>query len=230
MKNAMASSVSTANGSHNQIGQKLGRKGRETRERILHAMLRLLADSEGPPVTLTSVAKEASIRLTNLYLYFPDLGDLLLAALARVMDTAEAAYLEMLRERWPNAQLDEACLAFLTAHHDFWKRNARILHMRNALADAGDLRVLQYRNVATVPLINLLAAQMNGFPDERDIHVATVLLTAVERVATVTTNPHYAIILGAADKGDPGEYVLALIEAEAEVLALAIRNRRSLAR
>jgi AcrR family transcriptional regulator len=217
--------------SHNQIGQKLGRKGQETRERILCAMLRLLADEGGPPVTLTTVAKEASVRLTNLYLYFPDMGELLLAALARVMDTAEAGYAEMLRERWPDDCLYESCREFLRAHHDFWKRNARILHMRNALADASDLRVLQHRNSATMPLIDLLAAQMDclpGEPYDRCIRVATVLLTGLERIATVVTNPHFAIMVGEGSKADHSRYADALIEAEAEVIALVIVHRRSL--
>ena len=69
--------------SHNLVGQRLGRKGQATRERILDAMLRLLADAEGPPVTLTGVAREAGIGLSNLYLYFPDIGELLLAALRK---------------------------------------------------------------------------------------------------------------------------------------------------
>ena len=44
--------------SHNQVGQKLGRKGQQTRERILSAMLELLAEVDGPPVTLTAVRLE----------------------------------------------------------------------------------------------------------------------------------------------------------------------------
>lgn len=224
--------VAAASVSHNQIGQKLGRKGQETRERILCAMLRLLDDPDGPPVTLTSVAREASVRLTNLYLYFPDMGELLLVALGRVMDTAEAAYLEMLRQRWPDGQLHEACLRFLRAHLEFWKRNARILHMRNAMADASDLRIVHYRNTATLPLIDLLAAQMDGSSgkgDEACFRVATVLLTGLERLATVVTNPHFAIMVGQQDNLDQGTHVDGLIEAEAEVMSLAIAYRRSLA-
>lgn len=219
--------------SHNEIGQKLGRKGLETRERILSAMLRLLADENGPPVTLTSVAKEASIRLTNLYLYFPDTGALLLAALGRVMDTAEAAFVEQLRDRWPDAKLHESCLLFLEAHYDFWKRNARLLHMRNALADAGDMRVLRYRYVATMPLIDLLAAQMDCLSEEDGgpcTDVATVLLTGLERVATVATNPQFAIVVADSERMDAGGHVRALIVAQAEVIALAIAHRRSLHR
>lgn len=218
--------------SHNQIGQRLGRKGQQTRERILAAMLRLLADQDGPPVTLTSVANEAAVRLSNLYLYFPDIGELLLAALAEVMATAETAYLEHLRERWPDDGLRESCRAFLQAHYAFWERNARILHMRNALADAGDLRVLRYRNAVTVPVIELLGAQMDCHPDMEDasgMRVATVLLACLERVATVVTNPNFSITLADSDSGSRADSIHGLIEAEAEVLFLAIAHRRSLA-
>lgn len=228
----MTVSEQVASVSHNQIGQKLGRKGQETRERILSAMLRLLDDPDGPPVTLTSVANEASIRLTNLYLYFPDIGQLLLAALGRVMDTAAASYLDRLAKRWPDEALEQSCLDFLTAHYEFWKRNARILHMRNALADANDLRVMTYRNMATAPLIDLLAAQMDCPPDEgedgRSMQVATVLLTGLERVATVVTNPHFVLISNKKAAIDREKFVAGLIAAEAEVITNAIRHRRAM--
>jgi AcrR family transcriptional regulator len=233
MNGSMSFPAATAPVSHNQIGQKLGRKGQETRERILSAMLRLLADQDGPPVTLTSVAKEASVRLTNLYLYFPDVGDLLLAALSRVMATAEAGFVEKLRERWPDEALYDACLAFLKAHYEFWKKNARTLHMRNAMADANDQRILEYRNLATRPLIDLLAAQMDcppGQQHESCAHVATVMLTGLERVATVLTNPQLAFMIGKEEGADRGEYVQGLIEAQAEVMVHAIAHRRALSR
>lgn len=229
MNEALALQPAAASVSHNQVGQKLGRKGQETRERILTSMLRLLAERDGPPVTLTSVAKEAKVRLTNLYLYFPDMGELLLAALVRVMDTAEEAYLDQLRQRWPDAELYDSCLTFLQAHYDFWNRHARILHMRNALADANDLRVLQYRHYATRPLIDLLVAQMGDGPGEgrRSEYVATVLLTGLERVATVVTNPNFRLFAEHDDEALCKAHVRALLEAEAEVIALAIAHRRS---
>ncbi|MCW1428373.1 TetR/AcrR family transcriptional regulator [Novosphingobium sp. JCM 18896] len=211
--------------SHNQIGQKLGRKGQETRERIISAMLQLLADHDGPPVTVSGVAKEAQVRPPNVYLYFPDMGELVLAALSRVMDTAEEAYLARLRRRWPDETLHECCLAFLTAHYDFWDRHARLLHMRNAMADASDLRILRYRNDVTLPLIRLLADQIgSGLREDADI--ACVLLTGLERVATVVTNPQFRIITGGFTEHDQRTYVRNLIAAEAEILAVVIAHRR----
>lgn len=216
--------------SHNQVGQKLGRKGQETRERILAAVLRLLADPDGPPVTLSGVAKEAHVRPPNVYLYFPDMGELLLAALARVMDTAEEAYLARLRKRWPDDALPETCLEFLQAHYDFWERHARLLHMRNAMADANDLRFLRYRNDVTLPLITLLARQIGPGDDASHGNVACVLLVGLERVATVVTNPQFRIVTGAIAECDQRAYVRSLIEAEAEVLSVVIAHRRALAK
>lgn len=216
--------------SHNQIGQKLGRKGQETRERIISAMLQLLADPDGPPVTVSGVAREAQVRPPNVYLYFPDMGELVLAALMRVMDTAEEAYLARLRQPWPDDALHASCLAFLRAHYAFWQKHARLLHMRNAMADDGDLRVLRYRNDVTKPLIDLLAAQFDRDGDVANTHIACVLLTGIERMATVVTNPQFRIITGGATEADQRAHVRRLVEAEAEVLTAVIAARRAAAR
>ncbi|MBU6266791.1 MAG: TetR/AcrR family transcriptional regulator [Sphingomonadales bacterium] len=206
-------------------GRKLGRKGLETRERILQAMLALVGEADGPPVTLTSVARAAEVRLPNLYLYFPDFGALVLAALDAVMATAEFGYLDRLRRRWPDDGIEAACHAFLTDHLRFWQRNARLLHMRNALADANDLRVLEWRTRATRPLIELLVTQMDVLPGQLGgaSAVATVLMTGIERLATVITNPNFALVCHA---GVPTLRIDDLIAAEAEVIAGAMAQRR----
>lgn len=212
--------------SHNLAGQRLGRKGLETRERILVAMLRLLDDPGGPPVTLTSVAQEASIRLTNLYLYFPDFGTLLLAALNRVMDTAEAAFIGLSRPRWSDEGLGESCLAFARAHYRFWKRYARLLHMRNALAES-DRRIFDHRQVGAGPLVELLQFQMDGTPNDPDEHktqMATVALIGFERVATVVTGPLFH--LAAPPDSAIEDFVDELIVAQARLIEVAIRDQR----
>ncbi|MFT3966240.1 MAG: TetR/AcrR family transcriptional regulator, partial [Sphingobium sp.] len=65
----------------NLYGQRLGRKGRETRDRIISAANGLLARPEPVQVTLSAVAREASLGMTTLYLYFSDLTELLSAVL-----------------------------------------------------------------------------------------------------------------------------------------------------
>jgi AcrR family transcriptional regulator len=218
--------------SHNLVGQRLGRKGMETRERIIRAALCLLeGQQQDLPITLTAVAREASVGMTTLYLYFPNLGDLVLAALIRVMDSAGAAYLDRLRTRWPDARLAACCLDFLRAHLRFWRDHARVLHMRNSFADASDIRFLEYRNQASRPLLELLVRQMDGAAGDAVCgHFATVLLTGFERLATVVTNANWQITAHDFDVVDNDAYLDALLQAEAEVMALAIARKRRDAR
>src|SRR5579862_4458368 len=63
----------------NQVGQKLGRRGRLTRERILAATRELLDADPPQPLTLSAVARAAGLGMTSLYVYFKDLGELVLA-------------------------------------------------------------------------------------------------------------------------------------------------------
>ena len=51
--------------SHNLLGQRLGRKGRDTRERILAATARLLLGPADNVISLSAVAREASLGMTT---------------------------------------------------------------------------------------------------------------------------------------------------------------------
>lgn len=224
-----AASVSAEPVTYNLVGQRLGRKGQETRERVLAAMLTLLSDPDGPPVTLTAVAKEASVGMTTLYLYFPAMGDLLLAALRSVMGSAEESFLHLIRDYWPDRDLGAACLAFHQAHYQFWKRHARLLQMRNSFADACDMAVLRYRSEATRPLLDLLIMQMGCDPQPADTacgHMATVALVGLERVATVVTTPHFHFTSQAHGGSSEETYIGDLIRAQAAIVEIAIRHQR----
>lgn len=215
--------------SYNLAGQRLGRKGQETRERIITAAVRLFDDPDGPAPTLTSVAREAEVRLTNLYLYFPDFGSLLLAALRRMMSAAEASFIDRLKRRWPDETLGDSCLGFLREHYRFWQRHSRILHLRNALSDT-DPRILEYRQETAKPLIELLLLQMDGDRTDADLarsNMATVVLTGFERMATVITNQHFHAMANEHSGNAREKLIDGLIHAEARLLELAIRDCRA---
>jgi AcrR family transcriptional regulator len=216
--------------SHNQMGQRLGRKGLETRERIISAMLSLLSELDNQPVTLTTIAKAADVRLTNLYRYFPDLGSLVLAALDRLMATADSVFLNQLRNRWGEETLFTDALEFLQAHYRFWENNARLLHLRNSLADNNDLRVVAYRYTTSKPAILLLAKQLSAKADSLispDNHLTAIVLhTGIERLATVLTNPLHAPNLEDAGRRNEWAHPHDLICAEAEILSITVREKR----
>lgn len=186
---AVAVTNSCAAVSHNLNGQKLGRKGRVTRERILAAAIDLIDESD-EPFTLSSVARRASLGMTSLYNYFTDLTELLLAVLEPVMATADEAYLCNLQDRWADDELFECCYRFVRSYHDFWLKHARLLHMRNALADQRDPRMLAHRIDSTRPVIALLVQQMGH--DELsagvDTSMATMVMIGIERSITIATD------------------------------------------
>jgi len=211
--------------SHNLHGQKLGRKGKGTRERILAACSQLLAEGDEPQPSLSAVARQAGLGMTSLYNYFTDLTELLLAVLEPVMIASEDAYVAMLRERWPDDELGERCLAYMNALHGFWARNARLLHLRNAMADARDERMTVHRVLSSQPTIKLMARQMDGDPDDvscPSLGMATVLLTGAERTVTVATDERLRSVVTAKVRNQASYYLIP----EARLMELAIRDMR----
>jgi AcrR family transcriptional regulator len=226
LANTAASSVDEGPLSHNLQGQRLGRKGRGTRERILAATERLLAGPLDAPISLSAVAREASLGMTTLYLYFSDLTELLLAVLEPVMRSAEQRYVGHVRERWPDDELADHCRQFVEAYHGFWEQNSRILHLRNSYADIQDPRMVEHRIETTRPLIGLLVHQMDGDPKVQlspTFGVATTLLTAIERLVTVSTDANFPSLL----IEDPKLHIQTLLGGAARLLELGIRDRRA---
>ena len=196
---------------YNLIGQKLGRKGRDTRQRILAAAAEALENMDETPISLSAVARNASLGMTSLYNYFTDLTELLLAMLEPVMKNAEASHIAMLRQRWPDAELASRCRLFVEGYHAFWSRNSSLLHLRNTMAASGDRRMLIHRVTSTQPMIRLFAEQMDGDPLERDgnaVRMATVLVTGTERTVTVSTDRMLTGLFGDAARF-PAEHYLA---------------------
>lgn len=222
---AAAASGVARNVSYNLNGQKLGRKGRVTRERILAATVELLESAGDEPISLSAVARKASLGMTSLYNYFTDLTELLLAVLEPVMATAEDAYMAMLREPWHDEELGARCYRFLCAYYDFWLHHSRLLHLRNSMADNRDARMMMHRVNATQPVIGLFSVQMGG-PAEHSLSpayaMATVLMTGIERTVTVATDRHFADLFGSSFRHEPDHY----LRPEARLMELAIRDTR----
>jgi AcrR family transcriptional regulator len=211
--------------SHNLNGQRLGRKGRDTRDRILAAARTLLDGPREMPITLSSVAREASLGMTSLYSYFNDLTELLLALLEPVMQEAENAYIGKLRTRWPDDSLHQHCADYVEAFYLFWQRNSRLLHLRNSLADNQDERMAGHRVAAASPVIEMFVDQM-----DHDSHglrtpafgMATVLYTGIERVVTVATDADMQSLLQGNFLSNIDQY----LQSEARLLELGIRDYR----
>ncbi|TCM42139.1 TetR/AcrR family transcriptional regulator [Novosphingobium aerophilum] len=213
--------------SHNLHGQKLGRKGRITRERILAATIELVENSD-EPVTLGAVARAVGLGMTSLYNYFTDLTELLLAVLEPVMGTAQEDYFALVRPYWADDELGPASMTFVRSYHDFWSRHTGLLHLRNSMADQFDIRIMHQRVNSTRPLIGLMVAQMDprGVLGDTAVLMATTLMTGIERSITLATDRRLHRVLGTL----PGRREESLLEINARLIELAIRDTRERAR
>ncbi|HMP56932.1 MAG TPA: TetR/AcrR family transcriptional regulator, partial [Novosphingobium sp.] len=182
--------------------------------------------AEQEPLSLSAVARRVPLGMTSLYNYFSDLTELFLAVLDPVMATAEEAYVGQLRSRWPDEDLAERCHAYARGKFEFWSRHSRLLHLRNAMADSGDIRVRTYRVKGSQELIRLMIAQMDGDPADRSgpaAGMATVLITAIERTATVATDAGLTTLFGP-NAGFPADHYL---KPGARIMEMAIRDMRA---
>lgn len=218
---------------HNLVGQRLGRKGQETRDRIIAAMTQLLAADDDTPITLSAVARELSVGMSTLYLYFPDLGELVLAVLTRTIKQNEPGSIAYLNEFWPDAALSECVLSFTRAHFAFWDKHARLLQMRNSFADARDMRFVRFSQQMSGPVRAMLVRQMCAQPgacEDMFEDCATVMLTGLERMATVVINPDFAMIAKIESPQEHERCVERLALAEARLMEAGIRDMRAQAR
>lgn len=187
----LADALGVGDVSHNLNGQKLGRKGQATRERIMIAAAEVIAEGGEVPISLSAVARKANLGMTSLYLYFADLTELLLAVLRPVMEEACDGYFRELGEYWPDDELEDRCRSFVQAYSDFWTKHSRVLHLRNNMADQYDERMMATRVRTAQPTITLLRKQMTrpgGQPTSEAGNMASILMTGLERAVTVATD------------------------------------------
>jgi AcrR family transcriptional regulator len=214
----------------NLQGQRLGRKGRGTRERILAAAAQLLDEPPTPgcAVTLSGVARRAKLGVGSFYRYFGDLTELVLALLGPVMAEAERELIDLLRPRWPDDRVGETAAELVHAYHAFWLRHSALLHLRNSLADNRDERMMLQRVQWGRTIMRLLADQMDDAavaPPNPIMSMAAALTMGLERVVTATTDPNLAALLRASASTSYAQ----LLQAEARLIELAIREGRQLA-
>lgn len=214
--------------SHNLNGQRLGRKGRDTRDRIIAAAHEILAESEYSLITLSEVARRASLRMGSLYLYFSDLTELVLAMLEPAMATVDETIMPLLEERWPDDELSDRAYQFVSTYHQFWVQYSRLLHLRNNMSDRHDQRMMLNRVHTAQPIMRRLIVQMDGDLSKTEspiFSMATALMTGLERVATVTTDTSLPMLINApfSSKFDN------LLRAESRLFEMGIRDYRALA-
>jgi len=200
--------------------QALGRKGLETRGRLMAAADVLLQTVSPVSLSIHAIARQAGTSPATFYVYFDDVSDVVLA-LAQEASTDLGEIMDALARWRAGLETEAGARAFMAAYQAYWARHRAILVTRNMEADRGDPRFLATRSEAGMTIVRQLAQVIQeGHPagqldDEQAIARATVMFAAIERLAAAT--PLYP-----RTPQSPTE--AALNEAQIAILASLVRN------
>lgn len=141
----------------------MGRKGRETRQRIMDAALNLLKTFSYKDLSVSEIASEAELSNATFYVYFNDVEEVLYACVqAAALDLGELH--EILDAQWQPANVREHVRKFVDVYNELWEKYRIELRVRNLEADQGNPRFLNLRIETTRSLLRKLAnkiAQLN---------------------------------------------------------------------
>jgi AcrR family transcriptional regulator len=161
----------------------------------MEATQSLIEASRGVVPTSAAIARAANISAPTFNLYFKDVGEAVLAVIQPMKDELNPI-IGLLTEDWPKEELFDRARAFVKVYFGYWKAHASLLRVRNRLADDGDKRFVILRLEAADPLVAALGAKL-AFPKVQSRvvgapeHVASVLVVALERIATVNVLESY---------------------------------------
>lgn len=170
----------------------LGRKGIETRARLLRATRELLETVSPFNLTVAAIAKAAKTVPGTLYVYFDDVS----AVFYELSVEASEDFRLMIEanSEWFSepARVEADARAFVTEFNRVWDHHSHVLHYRNMESDRGNSRFMDLRIVSSATIINRLAAAlMSVRPELKKVQAraeAVVLYSAVERIAGSRTS------------------------------------------
>ncbi len=206
--------------SHNQHGQEMGAKGRETRRRLLDAMTGLLEKAPLHAISVADIAKQAATSPATFYIYFRDVDEIALTVIdEHTQSTPEL--LAIIDLDWRDGIPIDYGRTFVGTYADVWQSQSAIFLARNLAAEAGDARFYTARETAVRPLLDALARKVTRNKAAgrlaADVHpyaTAAVLMTLLERLAAVARR----------QTGEAGITYDSIIEAAAQVVSSVLEG------
>lgn len=202
----------------NKSGQALGRKGTDTRLRLLGSARRLL--DRGTRLTAAAISREAGVSPPTFYLYFKNIPDIQLS-LSDEAGEDMSEIRDILDLTWSPSMVNVRSEQLVRAFYKHWDRNRAILSTRNHQSDLGHPGFDQSRRRAAMPVILALSQRIReahgvARVSDRDALARSVIVyAAMERLAARGT----ARTLQPGDLNDEE-----LILAEAHVLGLLFKT------
>jgi AcrR family transcriptional regulator len=163
-------------------GRQLGKRGAQTRRRLLDATATLLETFGIRDLRVVDIAREVGTSPATFYQYFRDAEE---AVLALASDAGEeiAHLADLLDGRWTGAEGLDAARELVDGFVEYWDNHRAVLRTRNLAAQEGDQRFREIRNQTlstfTARFTRLVAAS------QRDGRVSPALSPAAAGAALV---------------------------------------------
>lgn len=178
-------------GTQNQLGQVMGAKGAQTRQRLLAATEELLKTTSLRDLAVTQIVRGAQTSVATFYVYFNDVSEAVLALISEHTQSPPSL-LALFADPWPDDEAYDRANEFVAAYIENWRSKASLFRVRNLASDEGDWRFSEVRISAVSPLINAvgerIAARQRAGELPADLHpssAAGALLAMIERIAVL---------------------------------------------
>ena len=173
----------------NLYGQAMGRKGNETRQRLIRATVELLEKRSIRDVSVSDIATLAGTSSSSFYIYFADVAAAALAA-AEGIEQITPEIERLLRLSWSKNDGQANAAALVEEYVSFSSHHHAILRIRNLSADEGDKRFEAVRHQAVSRIHGLLEARIAAAGNELDPSAgASAILALMERISSIARLP-----------------------------------------
>lgn len=173
-------------------GRFIGKRGSETRRRILETTATILESGGISELRVVDIARLVGCSPATFYQYFPDSSAAVLA-LAEEVGEETIPLGAALKVDWRGPGGLDAAGRLVDGFLRYWDAHRAVLRTRNLAAQEGDQRFREVRNRALRPLTEgltlMISASVSGRADELTPYAAAAALVAMlERMAEFHTD------------------------------------------
>jgi AcrR family transcriptional regulator len=165
-------------------GRALGKRGAETRRRLLDATAARLEQTGLRDLRVVDIAREVGTSPATFYQYFRDVEEAVLA-LAEAVGEQAAPLVERIDEPWEGPAGMDSARRLVDGFLRYWDDHRAVLRTRNLAAQEGDRRFRDVRNQALKPITEGLSRKVerSGPPGLAPYAAAAALVAMMERMA-----------------------------------------------
>jgi AcrR family transcriptional regulator len=170
-------------------GRPLGKRGAQTRRRLLAATATLLETHGIRDLRVVDIARAVGTSPATFYQYFGDVEAAVLALAAEVGDEV-APLVRLLDAPWDGDRGLDAARALVDGFVSYWDRHRAVLRTRNLAAQEGDARFREVRNRSLIEFTTRFDAKVAAARELGTVSAemspaaaAAALVALIERMA-----------------------------------------------